>query len=433
MKILIASDFYPPFLGGAEYQVQLLGRELQDRGHSVTVATVWHEGLDSEEVDGGVRIQRIRGLATSMGWFSGTPKRRFHPPAPEPGISMGLLRLVRRERPDVIHANGWIAYSCAAASLAAKVPLVLSVRDYGYACATRTLLEKGRRISSGPELSKCLKCAAHRYGPAKALPAVLGVYAGRPLLARTVTGVHSVSRYVEMTVKRDVLKERAEGRDVIFETIPDIVPSDPYRASASPAISRAWSERLPEEPFILFVGALQAHKGLAVLLQAYAVLDKLDPTRPRPPLLLIGTRWPDTPRSVPPGVTLLEDVPHDVVMHAWRRSLLGVVPSIWPDPLPGVVREAMSQGKAVIATAVGGNLDMVVPDVTGLLVPPADVRTLAEAFKLLIHDPSLRERLGEAARLSVRDLDAPAIGGRFEQFYGAAVAAASTADRMAGR
>jgi glycosyltransferase involved in cell wall biosynthesis len=93
----------------------------------------------------------------------------------------------------------------------------------------------------------------------------------------------------------------------------------------------------------------------------------------------------------------------------------------------------MSQGKAVIATAVGGNLDMVVPDVTGLLVPPADVRALAEAFKLLIHDPALRERLGEAARLSVRGLDAPAIAGRFEQFYGAAVVAASVADRKGGR
>lgn len=427
MRILIASDFYPPFLGGAEYQVQLLGRELRDRGHAVSVASVWHEGLDTEEMDGSLRIHRIKGLATSIGWFSGTGARRFHPPAPEPGIALGLLRIAQRERAEIIHANGWIAYSCAVASISSKVPLVLSVRDYGYACATRTLLEKGTHISSGPELSKCLKCAAQRYGSAKALAAVGGVFAGRPLLARTVRGVHSVSRYVEMTVKRDVLAHHGE-RKVVFETIPDIVPVGAEPLTSVPDRSSSWAERLPARPFILFVGALQAHKGLDVLLQAYALLGRLGSTS-RPPLVLIGTRWPDTPRSVPTGVTLLEDVPHEVVMQAWRRALFGVVPSIWPDPLPGVVREAMSQGRAVVATAVGGNLDMIIPDVTGLLVPPGDARALARAFEVLITDEGMRRRLGNAARLSLEGLDAVTIAGRFERFYEAAIRDGAVAGR----
>ena len=88
--------------------------------------------------------------------------------------------------------------------------------------------------------------------------------------------------------------------------------------------------------------------------------------------MLIGTRWPETPATFPAGVTVLSDVPHGVVMAAWERSLFGVAPSVWPDPLPGVVREAMTRGRAVVATAVGGNPDMIDDGVSGLLVPPGD-------------------------------------------------------------
>jgi len=55
-RILVAADFYPPFLGGLERQAQLLARELAGRGHEVAVATVWHRGLPEQEDDGGVSV-----------------------------------------------------------------------------------------------------------------------------------------------------------------------------------------------------------------------------------------------------------------------------------------------------------------------------------------------------------------------------------------
>ena len=39
--------------------------------------------------------------------------------------------------------------------------------------------------------------------------------------------------------------------------------------------------------------------------------------------------WAETPETFPERVTVLCDIPHRVVMAAWERSLLGVVPSIW--------------------------------------------------------------------------------------------------------
>src|SRR5262250_1201645 len=115
MRILMASDFYPPFIGGAERQMQLLGQELVLAGHEVDMATVWHTGLDEQQDDRGVQVHRLKGLLTAVPWFSSDPRRRFHPPFPEPGIAWGLRRLIAQQRPDVVHASGWIAHSCAAA------------------------------------------------------------------------------------------------------------------------------------------------------------------------------------------------------------------------------------------------------------------------------------------------------------------------------
>ncbi|MBA2570465.1 MAG: glycosyltransferase family 4 protein [Chloroflexi bacterium] len=411
LRVLLATDFFHPHLGGAERQVRLLASALAARGHDVQVVTAAQPGLDGHELVDGVPVRRLPAAATLLPVLAGDPRRRFLPPLPDPLLAARLARLVRRSRPDVVHANGWIAYSCAAAS---GRPLVLSVRDYGYACATRTLLQDDRRLCSGPGPRKCLRCAGGHYGAVKGFVSVGGVFAGRSLLARRVGGVHSVSRFVEDALRRDL----AHGPDwsgIRFERIPDVVASDDTRAM--PVAERALVDRLPGRPFILFVGALQRHKGLFVILGAYERLRAEVPAESVPPLVLIGTRWPDTPQELPHGVTVLEDVPHRVVMEAWRRSSFGVAPSLWPDPLPGVVREAMACGRPVIGSRAGGIPDMIDDGVNGLLVEPGDVHGLAAAMHRLVTDPARATSMGTAGRLSVAALGPEQIAARFESFY----------------
>jgi glycosyltransferase involved in cell wall biosynthesis len=410
MRILMASDFYPPFIGGAERQVQLLSQELVLRGHTVGVATVWHAGQPVQQDDSGVDVRRLKGLTTRVDWFSKDPRRRFHPPFPDPGMVWGLRRLVREWRPDLVHAHGWIAYSCAAALLGANTPLVVSVRDYGYTCALRTLLHDGA-VCDGPAPAKCLACASRSYGLPKSMAAVGGVFAGRALLTRKIAATHSVSTFVQQTVRRDLLRSRKSASKLDRESIPDIVVPSFLVESANAALDQTYTDRLPKQPYILFVGALQPHKGLGPLLAAYARLES------SPPLVLIGSVWPETPKQFPPGVTVLHNVPHHVVMAAWERSLFGVAPSVWPDPLPGVVREGMSKGKAMIASNIGGNTDMISDGETGLLVPPGDVDALAAAMRRLADDPALRARLGQAGQTSARQYAAGLVLPRFEAIY----------------
>ncbi len=325
----------------------------------MAVATMWHKGLPREEDDEGVALHRLSALSTRTARFSGDPGRRYHPPFPDPVMSLELRRLIRKFKPDLVHAHGWIAYSCAAALLGSDVPLLISVRDYGYTCATRTMLYNGTTCD-GPSPLKCLGCASQKYGPLKASAAVAGVFTGRPLLTRKIVGAHSITSFVQSVTRRDLLHESRESPGSL---VPDFVIPSFLELSGDKA---NLGSALPSKPYILFVGALQAHKGINVLLQAYERLEV------KPPLVLIGTRWPDTPQF-PPGVTVLENVPHAGVMAAWDRCLFGVVPSVWPEPLGVVSLEAMSRSKAVIGSAVGGITDIVVDGETGFLTEPGNV------------------------------------------------------------
>jgi glycosyltransferase involved in cell wall biosynthesis len=80
-----------------------------------------------------------------------------------------------------------------------------------------------------------------------------------------------------------------------------------------------------------------------------------------------------------------------------------VVPSILDeagnlDGLPNVLLESMASGCAIVASSVAGIPDVISDGENGLLVPQRDERALAEAISILLDDPSLRQRLGDAAR-----------------------------------
>lgn len=83
----------------------------------------------------------------------------------------------------------------------------------------------------------------------------------------------------------------------------------------------------------------------------------------------------------------------DILVHA----------SIIPEPLGQVVLEGMALGRAVVATAGGGVLEVMVPNQTGFLVPMGDAEAMAEAIIRLLSDPSLAQAMGEQARRHVQE------------------------------
>jgi glycosyltransferase involved in cell wall biosynthesis len=408
MRILLATDHFPPFIGGAHRQAQLIARAMAERGHEVAVATPWHGGLPRVEEDGGVAVHRVRQLRTLFPPLVRDERQRHQPPFPDPVTIAGLRRLIREFEPEIIHAYGWLAFSVAAALGRRQIPMLVSARDYGYFCATRTLLRKGTPCS-GPAPIKCLSCAGEYYGRPKGWFAAAGVALSKPLLARKMTGLHSVSTYVhEVTVEH----MKAPGNGLVEVTIPSFqeVPS------VEGVDVNAWLGRLPAEPFILFVGAFRKVKGLETLFDAYRQLDS------PPPLVLMGTYERDSPTDFPAEAIVLTDVPNAAVMAAWDKAMFGVMPSLWPEPLGATVAEGMSRGRPVIGSQLGGHADMLT-DSAGMLVPQGDVGALRRAMEQLIADPALRERMGRAAAERARSFRAENVLPRFEEAYRTVIAA----------
>jgi len=419
MRILIATDHFPPFIGGAHRQAQLLGREMAHRGHTVAVVTPWHGGMPKLEHDDGFVVHRVRQMRTAFNFMVRDQRQRHQPPFPDPVTVIALRNLIADFEPDVIHAYGWLAFSVAPALGRRRIPLLVSARDYAYFCATRTLLQKGAPCS-GPAPLKCLACSGSYYGAPKGWFAAASVALSKPLLARRMTGLHSVSSYVHDVTVANMGKVRTE--DWLELTIPSFQAEPPPRPGEEEIDIDAWLARLPDRPFILYVGAFRKVKGLETLFAAYRQLS--DP----PPLVLMGTYERDSPTDFPPEATVLTDVPHKVVMASWKQAMFGVMPSLWPEPLGATVSEGMSQGRPVIGTQLGGHTDML-DETTGVLVPQGDAGALAVAMRELIEDPERREQMGRAAAERAKNFAGPSVLPRFEKAYRDTIAAGAPEPR----
>jgi glycosyltransferase involved in cell wall biosynthesis len=142
-----------------------------------------------------------------------------------------------------------------------------------------------------------------------------------------------------------------------------------------------------EPPFVLYAGRLSPEKGVLELVEAANGI----------PLVIVG----DGPlREHVPGARGF--VAHDELLKLYGRAAVVAVPS-YREGFGVVCAEAMAHGRPVVASAVGGLLDLVSDGVTGIHVPPGDVPALRAALERLLADRELRRRLGEAGRERVRE------------------------------
>jgi colanic acid/amylovoran biosynthesis glycosyltransferase len=143
---------------------------------------------------------------------------------------------------------------------------------------------------------------------------------------------------------------------------------------------RVGTEAEPAE--VLYAGRLSAEKGVLELLDAAEGLNLVvagdGPLRDRIPFA----------RGF---------VPHDELQQLYARAAVIACPSR-REGFGVACLEAMAHGRPVVATRVGGLLDLVVDGETGIVVPPRDPAALRSALERLLADPDLRRKLGAAGR-----------------------------------
>ena len=399
---MMLPQLYPPIIGGEERFAQDLSTSLARRGHEVSVVTLWQPGLDDGGVEDGVTVHRVHGLTQAIpGLYS---DRRLATPFPDPGVVRHLRRIVARERPDIVHGHNWMVYSFLPLKRSGGPGLVWTMGDHSLVCAKKKLIHYTGETCSGPGLARCLRCASDHYGPVMGVPTTLANFGMSAVSRRMVDRFLPVSTSVAESCG-------LAAAGVRFEVAPNFVPDD---AASDRVVDPELLAQLPEGDFMLFVGAFGHYKGVDVLLEAYRTLE--DP----PPLVLIGyetNEYPVRTTDLPANVRVLKNWDHDAVMAAWKRAAIGLVPSVWAEPFGIVALEGLLTQTPVIASRIGGLIDIVDDGETGYLVTPGDPQALAGAMRSLIEDPGLRERMGRLGAERVGRFRESAVIPGFERIY----------------
>jgi glycosyltransferase involved in cell wall biosynthesis len=402
MRVLMLAQTYSPVVGGEERLVEDLSRQLAGRGHEVTVATL-RQPLGAPPEEAGVAVELLESSVHGIPGIATLEERRYAAPLPDPKTTAGLRRLLRRLRPDVVHAHNWLVNSYLPLARAAGPPLVLSLHDYGILCPTKRLFYRGE-VCSGPGPLKCLRHSFQYYGAAKGAMVATGTRLSEPWVRRRADMLLSVSSAVEELCR---VSPEDEHR---------IVPNFVGELPPAPADADERLSFLPDGEFVLYFGDVGEDKGAGNLIAAHRELEGA------PPLVLIGRRRIEGLERLP-GVIAPGPLPHALAIEALRRSLFSVAPSIWAEPFGIVALEAAAAGRPIVASDIGGLRDIVADGETGLLVPAGDRAALREALRRLAGDAELRARMGAAAAERARLFSPEAVVPRFERAYEDAIAA----------
>ena len=335
-------------VGGTESHVLELASRLNPRRYRVTVCGLKGEDCIAQEL-------RARGLVVKMLGGRGKLDAR---------VFVQFLRLVRRDRPDVIHAFLFRANVLA--------------RVVGRLCRTPVV------ISSYHELELLRE---RRY-----------------LLQDRLTARWSSAMSCCSEAVRDFVLPRVGGSPARYVTLSFGVDTERFRSRV--AADRPGLGLVGKGPVIGTVCRLvEPTKGLSILLEALAELNRAGMTSCQ--LLIVG-EGPDRERLGQLASRL--GIASQVVFAGMRRDIPRVLPLLDVFVLPSLyegfgiaILEAMAAGRPVVATTVGGIPEIVTHGETGLLVPPGDPIILAKAIQQLLEHPDRAEAMGARGQKRVRE------------------------------
>jgi glycogen synthase len=238
------------------------------------------------------------------------------------------------------------------------------------------------------------------------------------------TAVEAADRVIAVSgkMREDILEHFAVHPDKVVVIHNGIDPDRFRRTERRDALAKYGVV----EPYVLFVGRITDQKGIFHLLDAAGRL-------PAGVQVLLCASAPDTPeieqrlrRALPahPNVHWIDAmIPIDELVQLYSAASVFACPSVY-EPFGLINLEAMACETAVVASAVGGILEVVEDGKTGILVPPGRPDELASALRRLLEDPDQARAMGEAGRRRVEErFSWASVAERTERVYADAIAA----------
>ncbi len=361
MKIAFTSEYFHPYVGGAEQSLMELAKHLVRRGHDVSVYTM---GRGDESVIHGIKVKRI--FHRLEKWtYKGEV---LFPKHVDKKAEKIFLDEIKKEKFDIIHSNNRdTAVLTSEVGTKAGVPAITHIRDYWPICPKRDLHKKGD-ICTAPE--KCWACMSKYYGSWLKSPFYWKSYRDTLYRFDSVKD-HSTHFVYNSQYVRDRIGLRPGS--VIYNPVDIKTSKDKTRSGK-----------------VLFIGNVTKRKGIIELSRAmkFKELSKME-------LHVIGDGY------LFEGIKGRNIIKHgrleydQVIEHLSNAEML-VVPSLWPEPFGRVAAEGMAAGLPVISSSCGG-LKEVVGD-AGIVMDNISENRLKDAILKIHDDPNLRKELVKMGR-----------------------------------
>lgn len=387
MKLLIQNSlFFPNIIGGAEISSHLLGMELRKRG-------IEADGVASTGQCGGGKTLTTRPTADDLGTVYEAPSHGYCnllPNENSTGSGGILLRslnhfssvfsrrwlnlfeeVLQRSQPDIVHTNTIVGLTPAIWQAAhnQNIPVVHTLRDYHLLCPRTTLLRSDNSDCQNP-----------------------------PLPCRVLSNLkmaHTKTVSIATGPTRFVLQKHLDAGG-----FPNAQPHVIANALEE------WPEQIPQRKATdpvrgLFLGQLDVHKGIPVLLE---VLESLFADLQYQAL---GFDFAGTGPLVPEvekfcAAHPMRAIYHGVVKDDAKRNLLAhssfmVVPSVWAEPFSRSIIDGFSWGLPAIGSNQGGIPEVITDGSDGQVIKPI-FEPLAAAISRYTLEPEFRLEQGAAAR-----------------------------------
>ncbi len=382
MKIIFLQDDFPPqSFGGAGISTYELALGMKDAGHDVSVITTCRKKSDAGKSDyHGLTIWKIASDYPA--------KWRAYLSLYNAPVIREVEKILHEAHPDVVHASNihfYLSYHSLKVAKRYSKAVVFTARDTMSICfgklETKRYLETlDAHVTWRDELRQAKK----RWNPFRR-------FCVRRYL-RYADRIFAVSGALAEAFKQNGVPNVAAIR-----TGTDINTQD---ASEEKLVLFQKKYKLENKKIILFSGRLSEAKGGEKTLQAFVEIVKKEPST----VLLVAGKIDEyademkrEAEKLGIGGRLIFTgwIERDDIRVATALADIVLMPSIYLDPFPRAVIEAMASGKPVIGTRYGGTPEIVENGVTGYIVNPLHPEEIAEKSLDLLKNPGKAKRFGE--------------------------------------